>query len=195
MRKAIIDRKTKETDISLELNLDGVGEVEIQTGIGFFDNMLEQIAVFGLFDLKVKAEGDLHIDQHQTVEDCALVLGKAFQEALGDKKGIVRTATAAVPMDESLAQVIVDFSGRPYAVIKTCWSSPTVGGLNTSLIEHFFESFASTSLSTLHCQTFYGRDNHHMAEALFKTLGKALAEASRIDPRREGKIPSSKGIL
>lgn len=195
MRSAKIERKTKETQITVQLNLDGKGQAEIQTGIGFLDHMLTQIAVHGLFDLHVKAVGDLEVDPHHTVEDCGLALGTAFQLALGDKKDIVRTALATVPMDEALGQVVIDFSGRPYAVNKTTWSSPMVGGLDTSLLEHFFESFAATSASTLHCQTHYGRDNHHMAEALFKSFGRALAGAVKIDPRRQGQIPSSKGVL
>jgi len=195
MRDSKIERKTRETDILVELNLDGSGKAEIQTGIGFFDHMLTQIAMHGMFDLVIKAKGDLEIDPHHTVEDCALALGTAFQQSLGDKKGIVRTASSVVPMDEALSQVVIDFSGRPYAVIETCWSSPMVGGLHTTLVEHFFESFAAASTSTLHCQVHCGRDNHHMAESLFKSLGQALAEASRIDPRRQDNIPSSKGVL
>jgi imidazoleglycerol-phosphate dehydratase len=195
MRNAKIERKTKETEITVKLNLDGEGQAEIQTGIGFFDHMLTQIAVHGLFDLQIKAVGDLEVDPHHTVEDCALVLGAAFQQALGDKKGIMRTALAIVPMDEALGQVVVDLSGRPYVVINSCWSSPMVGGLDTSLLEHFFESFAAASASTLHCQIHYGRDNHHMAETLFKSFGRALAGAVEIDPRRQERVPSSKGVL
>ena len=145
MRDSKIERKTRETDILVELNLDGSGKAEIQTGIGFFDHMLTQIAMHGMFDLVIKAKGDLEIDPHHTVEDCALALGTAFQQSLGDKKGIVRTASSVVPMDEALSQVVIDFSGRPYAVIETCWSSPMVGGLHTTLVEHFFESFAAAS--------------------------------------------------
>ena len=195
MRNSKVERKTKETDILVEINLDGSGKAEIQTGIGFFDHMLTQIAVHGLFDLELKAKGDLEIDSHHTVEDCALALGSAFQQALGEKKGIVRTASSVVPMDEALSQVVIDFSGRPYAVIQSCWSSPMVGGMPTTLIEHFFESFAAASAASLHCQVYYGLNNHHMAESLFKSFGRALAEASRVDPRRQGNIPSSKGAL
>jgi imidazoleglycerol-phosphate dehydratase len=195
MRTAKITRKTKETDIVAELNLDGTGTYEIETGIGFFDHMLTQIAVHGLFDLTLKAKGDLHIDAHHTVEDCGLVLGAAFKEALGDKGGIRRTASVIMPMDEALGQVVVDFSGRPYAVISTAWTSPLVGGLPTSLIEHFFESFSTSSASNLHVIVHYGKDNHHMAEALFKALARAIAAAVQIDPRRAGAIPSSKGVL
>lgn len=195
MRNSKIERKTKETEILVELNLDGSGKADLQTGIAFLDHMLSQIVVHGLFDLVIKAKGDLEVDSHHTVEDCALALGTAFLQSLGDKKGIKRTAASTFPMDESLSQVVIDFSGRPYSVIQSCWSSPTVGGLPTSLIEHFFESFAAASASTLHCQVYYGRDNHHMAESLFKAFGRALSEASCIDPRRQNNIPSSKGVL
>ena len=195
MRTARIERKTKETDILVEVNLDGVGNYEIDTGVGFFDHMLTQIAVHGLFDLVIKAKGDLYIDPHHTVEDCGLALGAAFYQALGDKRGITRTASATVPMDEALGQVVVDFSGRPYAVLNTAWTSPMVGGLHTTLLEHFFESFASTSRANLHLIVHYGRDNHHMVESLFKAMARSMGKAVRIDPRRSGSIPSSKETL
>jgi imidazoleglycerol-phosphate dehydratase len=195
MRTARIERKTKETDVLVEVNLDGSGQYEIETGVGFFDHMLTQIAVHGLFDLVFRAKGDLHIDPHHTVEDSGLALGAAFKEALGDKRGINRTASATVPMDEALGQVVVDFSGRPYALIKTAWSSPMVGGLHTTLIEHFFESFATASGANLHVIVHYGRDNHHMAESLFKALARAMSESVQVDPRRSGGVPSSKGVL
>jgi imidazoleglycerol-phosphate dehydratase len=195
MRTAKIERKTKETDVLIEINLDGKGEYDIQTGIGFFDHMLTQLSVHGGFDLQVKAKGDLYIDPHHTIEDCGLVLGEAIKAALGDKRGIVRTASAFVPMDDALGQVIVDFSGRPYAVLNTNWSSPSVAGIPTSLIEHFFESIASTSSSNLHVLVHYGRDNHHIAESLFKAMARAFRSASRIDPDRETHLPSSKGVL
>lgn len=194
-RTAKIERKTKETEIMVVVNLDGTGQSDIQTGVGFFDHMLTQIAVHGLFDLVIKAKGDLHIDPHHTVEDCALVLGAAFKQALGDKAGITRTASATVPMDEALGQVVVDFSGRPYAVISMSWTSPMVSGLPTSLLEHFFESFATASAANLHILVHYGRDNHHIAESLFKAMARAMAEAVRVDPRRSNRIPSSKGVL
>jgi len=195
MRKVKIERKTKETDILVEVNLDGSGKFEIETGVGFFDHMLIQIAVHGLFDLTVKSKGDLHIDSHHTVEDCGLALGAAFKQALGDKRGITRTASATVPMDDALAQVVVDFSSRPYTVLRTAWTSPVVGGLNTTLLEHFFESFATASAANLHVIVHYGRDNHHMAESLFKAMARAMAKAVQIDPRRKNRIPSSKGML
>ena len=195
MRTAKIERKTKETKISLEFNLDGKGVAQIDTGIGFFDHMLTQIAVHGLFDIQLKAEGDLYIDAHHTIEDCGLVLGEALSQALGDKGGIVRMATSFVPMDEALARVVLDLSGRPYAVLQTAWVSPDVGGIPTSLIEHFFESVAITGRANLHIGVLYGRDNHHMAEATFKAFGRALDAATQIDPRRAGEVPSSKGVL
>lgn len=195
MRTSRIERKTKETDILVEVNLDGSGQYEIETGVGFFDHMLTQIAVHGLFDLVVRAKGDLHIDSHHTIEDCGLALGAAFKEALNDKVGITRTASAIVPLDEALGQVVVDFSGRPYTVINTAWSSPMVGGLHTTLLEHFFESFASASGANLHVIVQYGRDNHHMAESLFKAMARAMAAAVQIDPRRSGSVSSSKGVL
>jgi imidazoleglycerol-phosphate dehydratase len=195
MRTAIIERKTTETDILVEINLDGAGKFEIDTGIGFFDHMLTQIAVHGLFDLALKAKGDLQIDPHHTIEDSGLALGSAFSQALGDKRGIFRTASATVPLDDALGQAIVDFSGRPYAVLRTAWTSPMVGGLHTTILDHFFESFAAASASNLHVITHYGRDNHHIAESLFKALARAMAKAAQIDPRRSSKIPSTKGVL
>lgn len=193
-RTAKVKRKTGETDISIELNLDGTGKYDIATGIGFLDHMLTHIAVHGLFDLTVRADGDLHVDEHHTVEDVALVLGQAFSEALDDKKGITRTAHAYVPMDETLAFVALDLSGRSYSVIDVEWSMPSVGGIATSLFEHFFESFVVTSRCNLHAGVLYGRDDHHKVEGLFKALARALDAATRIDPRR-GEVPSTKGTL
>lgn len=195
MRTATIERKTRETNIQLELNLGGRGNAEIETGVGFFDHMLTQIAVHGLFDIRLKVQGDLHIDPHHTVEDCGLALGEAVSQALGDKGGIMRTAASYVPMDEALARVVLDLSGRPYAVLQTAWVSPEVAGIPTSLIEHFFESVAIAGRANLHIAVLYGRDNHHMAEAVFKAFGRALDAATQIDPRRAGAVPSSKGVL
>ncbi|MFC2064019.1 imidazoleglycerol-phosphate dehydratase HisB [Chloroflexota bacterium] len=195
MRTAKIERITNETAILVRVNLDGSGKSEIDSGIGFFDHMITQISVHGLFDLELKAEGDLHIDPHHTVEDCGLVLGEAFKEALGDKSGIIRIASALVPMDEALGQIVIDFSSRPYTVLKTAWTSSMVGGLPTSLLEHFFESFAYSCGANLHGIVHYGKDNHHMAESLFKALARAMSMAVRVDPRRNNSIPSSKGVL
>ncbi len=195
MRTSTITRQTSETDIALSLNLDGSGKANITTGVGFLDHMLRHIAVHGLFDLDVKATGDLEIDPHHTVEDVGIVLGQAFDQALGDRKGIVRMGSAYVPMDESLAFVAVDLSGRPYAVIQAVWHTSTIGLLPTTLIPHFLESFAFNAKINLHARVEYGRDDHHQAEALFKALGRALDAATAIDPRRAGSVPSTKGTL
>ena len=195
LRRSTINRTTGETQIEVRLDIDGTGRREIDTGLPFLDHMLSQIAVHGLFDLYIRAEGDLHIDPHHTVEDVGLTLGSAFQQALGDRGGIVRMASADCPMDESLAWVAVDFSGRPYTIFQADWHGPSVGGLPVSLIAHFFESFALNARCNLHAAVRYGRDDHHQAEALFKALARALCAATRIDHRRAGQVPSSKGIL
>jgi imidazoleglycerol-phosphate dehydratase len=194
-RQAIVTRQTGETQVEVRLEIDGSGQHQIDTGLPFLDHMLAQIAVHGLFDLFIKAQGDLHIDPHHTMEDVALALGTAFQQALGDRAGIVRMASYDCPMDESAAWVAVDFSGRPYSVIQVEWHAPTVGGLPVSLFAHFLESFALQARCNLHCAVRYGRDDHHQAEAIFKALARALDTATRIDPRRAGLVPSSKGIL
>jgi imidazoleglycerol-phosphate dehydratase len=194
-RQSSISRQTGETQIEVRLDIDGTGRRDIDTGLPFLDHMLAQIAVHGLFDLYVHAKGDLQIDPHHTVEDVALTLGSAFQQALGDRVSIVRMASADCPMDESLAWVAVDFSGRPYTVFQAEWHAPSVGSLPVSLIAHFFESFALNARCNLHAAVRYGRDDHHQAEALFKALARALCAATRVDPRRAGQVPSSKGIL
>ena len=195
MRTATLDRQTKETAIHVTLNLDGTGQYKVETGIGFLDHLLAHIAVHGLFDLTVKATGDLQIDPHHTIEDTALVLGLVLAEALGDKKGLVRMGSAYVPMDEALAFVAVDLSGRPYAVVDAAWHGPTIGQFPTSLVAHFIESLAATARANIHARVLYGRDDHHQAEALFKALGRALDTATTIDPRRAGSVPSTKGNL
>ncbi len=195
MRTATVGRTTTETDIQLSLNVDGTGQCTVSTGIGFLDHLLRHIAVHGLFDLEIKASGDLEIDAHHTVEDVAIVLGQALDQALGDRKGIVRMGSAYVPMDEALAFVAVDLSGRPYAVIAAEWHTPAIGLLPTTLIPHFLESFAFNARLNLHARVEYGRDDHHQAEALFKALGRALDTATRLDERRAGVIPSTKGTL
>jgi imidazoleglycerol-phosphate dehydratase len=194
-RTANIQRTTTETDIQLRLNIDGTGQCAVSTGVGFLDHLLRHIAVHGLFDLEIKANGDLDIDAHHTVEDVAIVLGQAFDQALGDRKGIVRMGSAYVPMDEALAFVALDLSGRPYAVIAAEWHTPAIGLLPTTLIPHFLESFAFNARLNLHARVEYGRDDHHQAEALFKALGRALDTATRVDERRAGVIPSTKGTL
>jgi len=193
-RTADIHRVTKETDVAIKLNIDGTGQVNIDTGIGFYDHMLHHVAHHGLFDLTIKAAGDLHIDEHHTVEDVAIVLGQAFDQALGDRTGIVRMADAWVTMDEALAQVIVDLSGRAYAVFSGEFSPTRIGGMGTTLIPHVFESLATHARMNLHARVLYGRDDHHKAEALFKALGRALDTATQLDPRRNG-VPSTKGMI
>lgn len=194
MRYGKIERITQETEISIGLELDGTGRHSISTGVGFLDHMLTHVAVHGLFDLIVQAKGDLHVDVHHTVEDVALALGAAFDQALGDRAGIVRMGSFYVPMDESLAFVSIDLSGRPYCVMQAEWGQAPVGGMPTSLFPHFFESFAVTSRSNVHARVFYGRDDHHKAEALFKAFARALDAATQIDPRRDS-VPSTKGTL
>ncbi len=195
MRNAEITRKTNETEIMLKLELDGRGRYHIHTGVGFLDHMLGHVALHGLFDLELEAKGDLEVDPHHTVEDCALALGQAIDQALGERKGIVRIASAYVPMDESLAFVSLDLSGRPYAVVQADWHTPAVGSLPTSLFPHFLESLAVAARMNLHARVLYGRDDHHQAEALFKALGRALDAATQIDPRRQDAVPSTKGKL
>ncbi|MCI0397572.1 MAG: imidazoleglycerol-phosphate dehydratase HisB [Chloroflexi bacterium] len=195
MRSVEIERKTKETEIRLGLKLDGTGHAEIDTGIGFLDHMLHHVAGHGLFDLRLIARGDLHVDNHHTVEDCALALGQAFDLALGERAGIARLGSAYVPMDEALAFVAVDLSGRPYCVVEATWYTPAVGGIATSLFPHFLHSLAVTARCNLHARLLYGRDDHHQVEALFKALGRALDVATQLDPRRAGAIPSTKGVL
>ncbi len=193
-RTATITRHTNETQIDLVLNLDGTGAAEISTGVGFFDHMLHHVAHHGLFDLTVKAAGDLHIDAHHTIEDVAICLGRALDEALGDRKGIARMGSAYVPMDEALARVVVDLSGRPYAIIQADFDTPLIGQMPTSLVAHVLENIALNAKMNLHAAVLYGRDDHHKAEALFKALGRALNAAVMIDPRRGG-VPSTKGTL
>ena len=194
MRNAKIERATNETQITIELELDGTGQHTISTGVGFLDHMLTHVAVHGLFDLNVQAHGDLHIDVHHTVEDVALVLGSAFDQALGDRKGIVRMGSFYAPMDETLAFAAIDLSGRPYCVVEAEWGMAPVGGIPVSLFPHFLESFAVTSRSNLHARVLYGRDDHHKAEALFKAFARALDAATQLDPRRAS-VPSTKGTL
>ncbi|HEX7617292.1 MAG TPA: imidazoleglycerol-phosphate dehydratase HisB [Verrucomicrobiae bacterium] len=193
-RTSTLARKTKETDVSVTLNLDGAGSADIATGVPMLDHMLSHVAVHGLFDLEIRAAGDLHIDAHHTVEDVAIVLGDALNRALGDKRGIIRMGHAYVPMDEALAFVAVDLSGRPYAVIDAGFGAPMIGAMPASLVAHFLETLATHACMNLHARVFYGRDDHHKAEALFKALGRALAQAVAVDARRVG-IPSTKGTL
>jgi imidazoleglycerol-phosphate dehydratase len=193
-RRADIDRKTGETDISLHINVDGKGAAEINTGIGFFDHMLVLFAKHGFFNLKVDAKGDLNVDAHHTVEDVGIVLGMALRTALGDKKSIKRYGTSYVPMDEALAMASLDLSGRPYLVFKCEFTQDRVGGMDTELVEEFLRAVAYNAGITLHISVLYGKNNHHIIEAIFKALGRALDEATRIDERIEG-VMSTKGVL
>ncbi len=195
MRESLVERRTGETQVSVHLNLDGTGAFQVHTGLPFLDHMLRHLAVHGLFDLQVQAQGDLEVDAHHTVEDVALTLGMAFDQALGDRKGIVRMGHAYAPMDEALAFVAVDLSGRPYAALRMRWSAPAVGGIPNSLWPHFFESFAVTARCNLHARLLAGRDDHHRIEALFKAFARALDAATLLDARRRGAVPSTKGVL
>ncbi len=193
-REASIHRKTSETDIQLELNLDGSGQHNINTAVGFFDHMLTAVSVHGLFDLTVQATGDLHIDTHHTIEDVGIVLGQAINQALGDRKGINRVGHAYVPMDEALGFVAIDLGGRPYTVFHGTWHTPAIGQMPTDLVQHFFESVAIHAKMNLHARIEYGRNDHHQAEALFKAFARALQTAVAIDPRRLD-VASTKGTL
>lgn len=195
MRTATIERNTKETAVTLSLNIDGEGRSEIKTGIGFFDHMLDQIARHGLFDLEVRCAGDTEIDEHHTVEDVAICLGQALDRALGDRAGIVRTAHAFAPMDEALCFAAIDISGRPYAVVDAEFVSGRVGGLATDLVWHVFETIAINARITAHLRVHYGRNDHHKIEGLFKAFGRALDAATRVDERLRGAVPSTKGAL
>jgi histidinol-phosphate aminotransferase len=194
-RTGRVSRQTRETKIEVSVNLDGQGLYQLDTGLPFLEHMLSQVAVHGLFDLVIEAHGDLEIDPHHTVEDVGLSLGAAFREALGDRAGIVRMASEYCPMDESLAWVSVDFSGRPYAVVDVEWHGAEVGGIPVSLFAHFLESFSIEARCNLHARVLYGQDDHHKAEALFKALGRSLMQAAGLDARRSSLIPSTKGTL
>jgi imidazoleglycerol-phosphate dehydratase len=192
-RRAVVSRQTRETSVTASVDLDGSGRVNLATGIGFWDHLLGSLGHHGLFDLDVRAEGDLAVDEHHTVEDVALVLGSAFAAALGDREGIARFGDARVPMDESLASAVLDLGGRPYAVIDLPFRGERVGQLPVQLVEHAIEAFARTAGATIHVSGT-GRNDHHLAEAAFKALGRALRQASEIDPRRSG-VASLKGTL
>jgi imidazoleglycerol-phosphate dehydratase len=190
-RQATVHRRTRETDVTVRLVLDGTGSTDVATGIGFYDHLLSSVGHHGLFDLEIRATGDLHVDEHHTVEDVALVLGSAFAEALGDRAGIRRFGDAAVPMDESIATAVIDIGGRPYAVVDLPFRGERVGELPLQLVEHAIEAFARTAGATLHVRGG-GKNDHHLAEAAFKAMGRALREACEPDPRRAG-VASTKG--
>ncbi len=195
MRKALIERKTKETEILAEVNLDGTGAFSIATGVGFFDHMLEQLSRHSLIDITLRAKGDLHIDQHHTVEDCGIALGQALAKALGDKRGIKRYAHAFLPMDETLTRTALDISGRPYLIWRVALPSQKIGGMDTELFREFFQAFAQNAGITLHIELLYGENSHHIAESCFKGLARALRDAITIDGRVKNEIPSTKGQL
>jgi imidazoleglycerol-phosphate dehydratase len=194
-RTATIDRSTKETQIKATVDLDGSGSYDIDTGIGFLDHMLEQLARHGLIDITLRAKGDLHIDFHHTTEDSGIVLGQAVAKALGDKLGITRYASVHLPMDETLTRVAIDVSGRPYLIWNVHFSQPKIGDMDTELFREWFQAFAQNAGITLHIETLYGTNNHHIAETCFKGLARALRAAVTIDPRQGQRVPSTKGTL
>lgn len=195
MRQAQAKRKTKETSVSVELNLDGTGQYDIKTGIGFLDHMLEQLARHSLIDLQVKATGDLHIDFHHTTEDTGIVIGTALRDALGDYKGLMRFGSATIPMDETCSRVTLDVSQRPYLVWRVAFSKPKLGDMDTELFKEWFQAFAQNAGISLHVENLYGENNHHIIESCFKALAQALRQAIQIDPRQSGLVPSTKGKL
>ena len=194
-RTATIDRATKETQIKATVVLDGTGAYDIETGIGFLDHMLEQLARHGLMDITLRAEGDLHIDFHHTTEDSGIVLGQAVAKALGDKQGITRYASVHLPMDETLTRVAIDVSGRPYLIWNVHFSQPKIGDMDTELFREWFQAFAQNAGITLHVETLYGTNNHHIAETCFKGLARALRVAMAIDLGQGQRVPSTKGTL
>ncbi|MGI9463026.1 MAG: imidazoleglycerol-phosphate dehydratase HisB [Aestuariivirgaceae bacterium] len=195
MRTGKINRKTNETDIAVELSLDGTGTYDVKTGIGFLDHMLEQLAKHALFDLKLRAKGDLHIDMHHTTEDTGIAIGQAMATALGERRGIRRYASFYLPMDEALTRVALDISGRPYLIWHVDFPAPKVGDMDTELFREWFQAFAQNAGITLHIAALYGDNSHHIAETCFKALARALRQAVEIDPRQPDAIPSTKGTL
>ena len=195
MRNGAISRKTNETVIDVEIDLDGSGDAKIVTGIGFFDHMLEQLSRHSLIDMTVRAKGDLHIDDHHTVEDVGIALGQALGQALGDKRGVTRYADCLLPMDEALTRVAVDVSGRPFLVFRADFPSPKIGTFDVELVREFFQALAVNGGLTLHIETLYGANSHHIAESCFKAVARALGAALAVDPRQAARIPSTKGAL
>ncbi|MCY4549926.1 MAG: imidazoleglycerol-phosphate dehydratase HisB [Defluviicoccus sp.] len=195
MRTASLARETRETRIEVSVDLDGSGRYDVATGIGFLDHMMEQLSRHSLIDLRLRAEGDLHIDFHHTTEDTALAIGQAVSEALGDRGGILRYGSALIPMDETLTRVAIDISGRPYLIWKVAFTRPKLGDMDTELFKEWFQAFAQASGSTLHVENIYGENNHHIVESCFKGLARALRTAAATDPRAPTAIPSTKGTL
>ncbi|PPR60770.1 MAG: Histidine biosynthesis bifunctional protein HisB [Alphaproteobacteria bacterium MarineAlpha4_Bin2] len=195
MRQASVERNTKETRISTTVDLDGTGSYDVSTGIGFLDHMLEQLSRHSLIDLKVRVQGDLHIDFHHTTEDTGYAVGEAISRALSDRAGIVRYGDALIPMDETLTRVALDCSNRPYLVWKVDFSRPKLGDMDTELFQEWFKAFAQSAGLTLHVETLYGENNHHIVESCYKALARALKAAIAIDPRKADAVPSTKGVL
>jgi imidazoleglycerol-phosphate dehydratase len=195
MRSATIERKTNETEIKTTINLDGTGQYDIETGVGFFDHMLEQLARHSLMDITLRCKGDLHIDQHHTVEDCGIAMGQAFTKALGEKQGITRYGSCDLPMDETLTRVALDISGRPFLVWQVEFSKDKIGDMDTELFREWFQAFHQHAGITLHVTNLYGENNHHIAESSFKALARALRVALTIDEAQKDRIPSTKGTL
>ncbi len=195
MRAATVERKTSETAVTASVNLDGAGQYDISTGVGFLDHMLEQLSRHSLIDLTVVAEGDLHIDPHHTTEDTGITIGQAVSEALADRRGIRRFGSALSAMDETLSRVVVDASNRPYLIWKVRFGQPRLGGLDTELIKEWFQAFAQNAGITLHVETLYGENSHHICESCYKGLARALREAIEVDPRKAEEVPSTKGVL
>jgi imidazoleglycerol-phosphate dehydratase len=195
MRAATVERKTSETSVTASVNLDGTGQYEVSTGVGFLDHMLEQLARHSLIDLTVAAKGDLHIDPHHTTEDTGITIGQAVSEALADRRGIRRFGTALSAMDETLSRVVVDASNRPYLIWKVRFGQDRLGGLDTELVKEWFQAFAQNAGITLHVENLYGENSHHICESCYKGLARALREAIEIDPRKATDVPSTKGVL
>jgi len=195
MRQGRVERKTNETQIVVEMNLDGSGTYDISTGVGFLDHMLEQLSRHSLIDINVRATGDTHIDFHHITEDVGIALGEAFNQALGDRRGITRYGTAIAPMDETLSRVALDASNRPYLVWKVEFVRDKLGEMDTELFKEWFGAFAQSAGLTLHVETFYGENNHHIAESCYKAMARALRQAVEIDPRKADQVPSTKGVL
>jgi len=195
MRTATVERRTKETQIKVALNLDGTGDYSVDTGIGFLDHMLEQLSRHSLIDLEVAAKGDLHIDFHHTTEDTGIAIGEAVAEALGRREGITRYGAAFIPMDETLTRVTLDVSNRPYLIWKVDFSRPKLGEMDTELFKEWFQAFAQAAGITLHVENIYGENSHHIVESCYKGLARALRQAIDIDPRKSDAVPSTKGVL
>ena len=195
MRQATVERKTTETQVTCTVNLDGAGAFDVKTGVGFFDHMMEQLARHSLIDITLKANGDLHIDDHHTVEDSGIALGQAIAKALGDRKGIRRYGSCDLPMDETLSRCAIDVSGRPFLFFKASFPRDKIGTFDTELVREWFQAFAMNAGITLHLENAYGENAHHIAEASFKALARALRDAIEIDPRQKDRIPSTKGSL